>query len=117
MLFGSGKNGKSTLLNLLISFLGEGNTSNVSLQELCYGKFSRIRLFGKQANIHDDLPNTKLSQTGNFKMLTGESKTEGEMKFRQDTIRFNNYAKLIFSCNELPKTEDTTYAFSDDGFY
>lgn len=110
MLFGSGKNGKTTFLNLLIGFLGEDNINSASLQDLCYNRFARKDLFGKLANIYDDLPKTPLTHTGNFKILTGMGKAYADVKFKEH-FEFVNTAKLIFSCNELPETDDTTIAF------
>lgn len=110
MFFGSGKNGKSTLLKLIEGFLGEENISYVSLQDLCYNRFSRIELFGKLANIHADIPARELKDTGDFKMLTGEDVVRGEKKHK-DPIKFKNFAKLIFSANTYPNTNDVTYAF------
>jgi putative DNA primase/helicase len=110
MLHGTGKNGKTTLLNLLIAFLGEENISTASLQEICYNQFSRKNLYGKLANIHDDLPNNKLSSTGYFKMLTGEGYIYADVKHKEG-FNFKNSAKMIFSTNDLPESEDTSYAF------
>ena len=100
MLYGSGKNGKTTFLNLLVRFLGEDNVVNVSLQDLLYNRFSKAKLYGKLANIYDDIPNTKLTGTGNFKILTGKGRVWADLKFKSG-FEFVNYAKLIFSCNEL----------------
>lgn len=110
MLFGQGRNGKTTFLNLLIGFLGEDNINSASLQDLCYNRFAKKDLFGKLANIYDDLPNTELKQTGNFKIMTGKGRVYADVKFK-DHFEFMNIAKLIFSCNELPTTFDTTDAF------
>ncbi|MFB6089031.1 MAG: phage/plasmid primase, P4 family [Candidatus Aenigmatarchaeota archaeon] len=110
MLLGSGANGKSTLLQLLKIFLGEDNIATPSLQDLLQDKFAKIQLFGKLANIHADLSSKKLENTGTFKMLTGGDMMYGQKKF-QDPIKFKNHAKLIYSANELPKTDDRTEAF------
>ena len=110
MLLGSGANGKSTLLELLGIFLDEENVANPSLQILLDNRFSRIELYGKLANIHADLSSEKLEETGSFKMLTGGDLIRGEKKY-QDAVKFHNYAKLIYSANELPKTTDRTKAF------
>lgn len=111
MLVGNGANGKSTLLNLLERLIGKRNIATPSLQELVNNKFSKVRLYGKLANIHADLSNKKLEQTGSFKMLTGDDIIEGEQKWVQETLDFYNHAKLIYSANELPKTDDRTDAF------
>ncbi|KXB06738.1 hypothetical protein AKJ51_02960 [candidate division MSBL1 archaeon SCGC-AAA382A20] len=111
MLKGSGANGKSTLLGLLERFLGKENIATPSLQKLLENDFASIRLYGKLANIRADLSDKKLEQTGGFKMLTGQDLIEGEQKWVQETLDFYNHAKLIYSANELPKTDDRTEAF------
>jgi len=110
MLYGSGKNGKSTLIELLKGFLGERNYSSVSLHDLCYKRFAKAKLYGKLANLHADIPSKKLIETGNFKMLTGEDTLWADVKHKEG-FDFRNHAKLIFSANELPRTRDTTLAF------
>jgi Predicted ATPase len=65
-------------------------------------------LRGKLANIFADLPSDALRNTG--KVLTGNDRITADRKHR-DPIRFTNYAKLIFSCNQLPKVYDMTLAF------
>lgn len=111
MLLGSGANGKSTLLKLLEIFLGEDNVANPSLQTLLDDKFASHRLFGKLANIHADLSSSEvLENTGKFKMLTGQDRMEGQEKYK-NAFEFRNYAKLIYSANELPRTKDRTEAF------
>ncbi len=110
MLLGGGSNGKSTLIDLLELFLGKENIATPSLQELLENRFAKISLYGKLANLHADLSSKKLQSTGTFKMLTGGDTIYGERKF-QDPIEFKNYAKLIYSANELPRTNDRTTAF------
>lgn len=110
MLLGSGGNGKSTLLNILKEFIGQQNVANPSLQKLGQDRFASAQLYGKLANIHADLSSKTLENTGTFKMLTGGDLIHGERKF-QDPFQFENYAKLLYSANELPGTKDTTDAF------
>jgi putative DNA primase/helicase len=110
MLKGGGKNGKSMFLRFLEAFLGEENITAPSLQELLYNRFSKSELYGKMACLHDDLPNSALKSTGNFKMITGGATIHADIKF-QKPFKFKNYAKLIYTTNHLPKTEDTSDAF------
>ena len=113
LLVGEGANGKSTYLNLLQKLIGKENYSSVSLQDLINRPFLRARLYGKLANIFADLPNTALTSggTGIFKALTGADSMDAEIKFVQDPVNFENHAKLIFSCNQIPKSEDDSFAF------
>lgn len=112
MLVGSGRNGKSTFLGLLKRILGSENVVSKSLQELTdeRNRFSIVALYGKLANIYADLPRQPIKYTGKFKILTGEDTITADRKFR-DPITFVNYAKLIFSANELPEVNDMTLAF------
>lgn len=110
MLVGSGSNGKSTYLRLLRDILGSDNVSAVHLKDLCEDKFAQSLLFGKLANIYADLPKFAIKDTGNFKILTGEDIITADRKFK-NRITFRNYAKLVFSTNQLPDVVDMTEAF------
>lgn len=110
MLCGSGANGKSTFLRLLKEFLGQENVSSVPLQRLENNRFSLSSLFGKLANIFADLPARALAGTSIFKMLVGQDLIPAEKKFK-DEFFFENYAKMIFSANQIPKSPEDTDAF------
>ena len=110
MLTGAGSNGKSVFLNLLKIFLGDDNTCSISLQDLGMNRFASSSLYGKLANIYPDLSSKSLHNTGAFKILTGGDRTGAEKKFGAH-FEFENTAKLIFSCNDLPATDDDTDAF------
>jgi len=110
MLFGSGRNGKTTFINLLRSFLGEHNVTGVSLQELNTNTFAPAELYKKLANLSDDLHYTSLQNTGVFKKAVGQSPLIAQRKYR-DPFLFINYAKMIFACNKFPKSWDKTDAY------
>jgi putative DNA primase/helicase len=110
MLVGEGANGKSTYLSLVSQFLGVDNVASVSLQSLISNRFAGADLYRKLANIHADLPNVALKNPGFFKMLTGSDLCRAERKFK-DAFQFRNYAKLLFSTNEIPFVDDETDAF------
>jgi hypothetical protein len=59
-------------------------------------------LFGKLANIFADLPSKAIDDGGMFKSLTGEDYVTAERK-NKDPFSFRPYARLLFSCNEIPK--------------
>ncbi len=110
MLVGSGANGKSTFINLIRVFLGQPNCSSVSLQQLETNRFALASLHGKLANLFADLSPRALKETSCFKMLAGEDLVPAEKKF-QNQFFFLNYAKMIFSCNQIPKSPDDSDAF------
>jgi putative DNA primase/helicase len=109
MLVGSGNNGKSTLIKLIEALFGKQNVSNVSLQEL-HERFAKADLYGKWVNTFADIPNKKITETGIFKMLVSGDSIGAERKNR-DRFNFNNRAKLIFSANEIPQSDDESNAY------
>ena len=104
--------GKSTLLSIAQEvLLGSENVSNIPWQGLGE-RFNKAELFGKLANIFADLPSKSIDDGGIFKSLTGEDYLTAERKGK-DPFNFRPYARLLFSCNEIPKN----YADRTDGFY
>jgi putative DNA primase/helicase len=104
--------GKSTLLSIAQEILlGSENVSNIPWQSLS-DRFKTAELFGKLANIFADLPSKSVDDNGMFKALTGEDYITAERK-NKDPFSFRPYARLLFSCNEIPKN----YGDRSDGFY
>ena len=110
VLLGEGHNGKTTFLNLLNAFLGPENCSHATLQRLCEGKFELAQLYGKLANICDDLPGDALKSVGNFKNLTGNAPIQAQFKYK-NPFDFWNTAKLLWACNKLPAASEDTSAY------
>lgn len=110
MFIGTGRNGKGKTLELMKRFLGIENCSSIPLQQLENDNFAMGELFNKMANISGDLDNSALTHTGAFKTLTGRDLISAARKFL-NRIKFTNYAKMIFACNELPETKDLSHAF------
>jgi len=106
LLQGPGRNGKSTLLELITALLGKDNVSSQTIQSLCYNRFALAELHHKLANISADLPSRELSNTGTFKMIVGGDRLPGEHKHK-DPFNFDNCAKLMFSCNTIPPIAST----------
>lgn len=104
ILTGSGANGKSTLLDVIKRLIGKENISSVALNEL-NDRFRTFQLEGKLANIGDDISNGYIEDNSTFKKLvTGE--TVNVERKGKDPFDFENYSKLIFSCNEIPRIND-----------
>jgi putative DNA primase/helicase len=111
LFIGKGDNGKSTLLNALDIFFGRQNISNASLQDLSGGnKYATADLYGKMVNTFADLKAEKLKDTGPFKMLVSGDWFRAERKYCQP-FSFQSRAKLIFSCNTIPQSNDEGYAY------
>lgn len=108
MFVGEGSNGKSVLLQLIESFLGPDNVSHIPLQRLD-DKFSAVKLYQKLANFYADLSPKAFYDTGKFKTIFGD-RIQAEKKF-QNPFDFTPYAKIAYSANRIPSTEDDTEAF------
>lgn len=106
ILIGQGSNGKSTLLDVMKHFLGEENVSSISLEELGQ-RFKTAELYGKLANIGDDISSKYMEDNSIFKKLVTGETVNAERKGK-DPFDFNNYSKLIFSANEVPRINDTS---------
>jgi putative DNA primase/helicase len=77
---------------------------------LCEGKFELAQLYGKLANICDDLPADALKSVGNFKNLTGNAPIMAQFKHKTP-FDFLNTAKLLWACNKLPAAPEDTIAY------
>ena len=101
ILTGTGSNGKSTYLNLIKTMLGKKNISVLDLKKL-NDRFSTIMLFGKLANIGDDISDEFITDAAEFKkIVTGET-IDAEQK-GQPKFDFEPYVKLVFSANTIPR--------------
>ena len=110
ILTGDKSNGKSTFLDCVKAILGEDNISALDLKELG-DRFSTSMMFGKLANIGDDIGDDFLQggQVATFKKVVTGNRIKAERK-GQDPFEFNPYVKLLFSANDIPRMKDKTGA-------
>lgn len=108
ILIGDKANGKSTFLSVIQKMLGEDNISALDMKEL-NERFKSAELYRKLANIGDDIADDFIPDTAIFKKLVSGDRITAERK-GQDPFTFNNYSKLIFSANNLPRVKDKTGA-------
>jgi putative DNA primase/helicase len=101
MFVGEENNGKSTYLDMIKTVLGKKNISALDLKEL-NERFKTAEVFGKLANIGDDIGDEFIPNTGVFKKLVTGDELTGERK-SQDPFAFHSYAKLLFSANNIPR--------------
>lgn len=101
MLKGKRHNGKSTFLDMLGYLLGEDNTSALDLSDLSH-EYKAAGLFGKLANLGDDIEDEYIPSAGIFKKIVSGDRMNANVKFSAP-IEFNPYCKLIFSGNTIPR--------------
>ena len=111
ILIGDKANGKSTFLDMIKTILGDSNTSALDLSELGM-RFKAAELFGKLANIGDDIGDEFIPNPAIFKKLVSGDRINVERKGR-DPFDFNNYSKLLFSANSIPRIKDKSGAVID----
>ncbi len=112
ILFGSGRNGKSSFIKLLTNFVGEENTVSTDLALLSnsQNRFESARLYHKLVAFCNETDYEILKKTGLIKSLTGNDKIRGEYKFKKQ-FSFRNYAKIIIATNVIPLSSDSSDAF------
>jgi putative DNA primase/helicase len=108
ILTGEKENGKSTFLAMVNQLLGRENVASLDLDELG-SRFKTAELFGKLANIGDDIADSFIPNPSIFKKLSSGNPINAERK-GQDPFDFSNYAKLIFSANDIPRIKDKSGA-------
>lgn len=111
ILIGDKANGKSTFLDCLITMVGKYNTSALDLNELG-DRFRTAELFGKLINAGDDIGDEFIPNPAIFKKVVSGDPIIVERK-GQDPFTLYNYAKPIFSANNIPRIKDKTGAVLD----
>lgn len=108
ILTGEKQNGKSTYLDMIAHLLGQRNIAALDLKELG-DRFKTADLFGKLANIGDDIGDEFIPNPAIFKKLVSGNPINTERK-GQDPFDFSNYSKLLFSANNIPRIKDKSGA-------
>ena len=111
ILIGDKKNGKSTFLDLITHLLGEDNISALDLADIGT-QFRTAEIVGKLANIGDDIGDDFIKNPAIFKKVVSGDRITVERK-GVDPFSFNNYAKLLFSANNIPRIKDKSGAVLD----
>jgi P4 family phage/plasmid primase-like protien len=109
LLFGGGRNGKSTLLQVIKGIVGSANCAAVPLQNLSES-YMAAELFGKLVNLAGDLPSKAIADSSMLKGLIGDDVVTAR-RIYGTPFRFQSFAQLVFSANKLPSTLDTSRGF------
>ena len=108
---GDKANGKSTFLDCLSYMVGEDNRTALDLKELG-DRFRTAELFGKLICAGDDIGDEFIANPAVFKKIVSGDPIVVERK-GQDPFTLYNYAKPIFSANNIPRIKDKTGAVLD----
>ena len=108
-LYGTGANGKSTVLDVLQAVVGRDNTSSLSLADLTQrfkAQFLREKLINlaTETNTRDPLATELLKAIIAGDPITAEQKYGEQFQFRP-------YAKFITAMNDAPVIPDKSYGF------
>lgn len=110
-MFGEGANGKSVFTHVIKALLDISNVTEYKLSELCNGAKGenyRIDMKGKLLNISEEAGREFDSDV--FKSMAVGEAISGRRLYK-NPITFTDYARLLFSCNALPRTEDRSNGF------
>lgn len=109
ILLGDGSNGKSVFFDVISALLGNENVSNFSLQSLTNDTgYFRAMLTDKLVNYSPEI-STQMNTTI-FKQLVSGEKVEARFPYGKPFI-LEDYAKLMFNTNELPREIENNHAF------
>lgn len=110
LLVGSGRNGKSTYLDLIKNVLGKKNTTTVSFKDLT-SNFRAAMLDGKLASLAGDISSQPIAESDLIKSISAGEDITLEQKYKQAQSK-SLFSTLFFACNKVPRTPDTS-----EGFY
>lgn len=110
LLYGSGGNGKSQLVEALFRSLVPDEFTASLTPDMWAGPFDLSQLVNKRINVCDDLPPVKEVEAGKFKaVVNGEPVTINQKYQEQYTTRLK--AGHIFCANHMPRSRDVTPSF------
>lgn len=109
-LVGPTASGKSTFLDTIRAMLGQESVASLTPQQMTSERFGGAELYGKWANIRNDIPAAVIEDTGQFKEITAGDPIKAEEKY-QDPFMFEPTAKHMFSANQLPEADTDDEAF------
>ena len=87
--------------------VGDNNCSTTTLHQLSDSPYGAAELHGKLACISAELPSRALMNSETFKAFCGGDKITAR-RIYGSPFDYEPYATLIYACNEVPDSYDTT---------
>jgi len=111
-LVGDTDSGKGTALKTLETILGRReNVANEALQDLIETRWGKAELYGKMANVRNEVTPGGVQNVEEFKeLLGGGDRVSAEFK-GQDKFQFEVTQKFLFATNQFPDVENADRAF------
>ncbi len=113
VLEGPGGTGKSTFFDAFLNVMGEKSWAEITLQDLAENRFASARLENKLLGCFDDMGSTPMKTVSKVKALTGGHKWLSVERKGDDQYKAPLYARLLFTCNEMPRGADKGQAWYD----
>lgn len=112
ILFGQGRDGKSTLIETMAHIFGDQNIAYTDKNSLA-SDFGTAQLHGKRLAIMEEMPAGSDRQLWEkIKGLVGGTKATFNQKYEVPFID-DFYARFVMSCNKLPSATDQTFGLHD----
>lgn len=109
ILYGNGANGKSTFFEIIYGLFGKENISTFSLQNLTNETgYFRAKIVDKLLNYASEISSKMDSSV--FKALASGEPVEARLPYGEP-FQMEDYAKLMFNTNELPRDVENNTAF------
>ncbi len=108
-LVGPGRNGKSKFTDVILAAMPAGSTTSIPVQSLG-NEYYRAELAGKLLNAVNDLPETDIIDSAEFKAVVSGDSIMGRRIYCAP-FAFRPIAGHMFSANNLPGTRDQSHGF------
>jgi P4 family phage/plasmid primase-like protien len=106
---GEGRNGKSTLLDVITALAGKENTLEIGFHSLVDKDTKRAMLENKLFCISEETKSTTLLESDMFKLLVAGGTVDVKKIYVKD-YQIKNKAKFIMSFNSITASRDKTHA-------
>ncbi len=107
LFYGSGANGKSVLFDVMRELYGRENIASFSLANLME-EHNRALIANKLLNYGSEINATTTKDI--FKNLVSTEPIQARLKYG-NSFQMEDYAKLCFNCNELPRDIERNHAY------
>lgn len=107
ILYGGGRNGKSSFLDILERVVGTENTTASDIHTLTEDRFGTAGLYKKLVCLISETDYHKIDRTSILKRLSGNDSVNAQFK-NKPAFNFKNYAKIIIATNTIPQMQDKT---------